>query len=105
VFMAVHYPAYVGKPAGTTLYASGTEAYKLNRAIDTDTVKGGNNDGKVTFGELTTRYRWFVRQKVGDANYRKIPESLNGSSVRWLWIGGGLAIVLAFILYLKVHEN
>lgn len=108
VFMAVHYPAYVGKPAGTTLYASGSEAYKLNKTIDTDTTKGGNNDGKVTYGELSARYRWFVKQKLGPANYAKIPESLssiNAEGKKWVWVGVGAAAIIAIILYFKAHEN
>lgn len=36
VYMAIHWPAAIGKPLNATMYAAGTSAYAANSGLDTD---------------------------------------------------------------------
>lgn len=49
LYMAVHYPAAIGKDNSFVLYSEGSEAYTANRGLDS------NNDGVVTRGEAVSR--------------------------------------------------
>ena len=51
LYMAIHWPAAVGKEDSYTLYSSGSKAYKANKGLDI------NKDGKVTRGEAVYRAR------------------------------------------------
>jgi hypothetical protein len=47
VYMAILYPAAVGKPSGTILFSSPSLAYQQNRGLD------ANHDGNITKAEAT----------------------------------------------------
>lgn len=101
VVLAVHYPAGVGKSENTVLYRSGTEAYKLNAAFDTDVAKGGNKDGAVTVKEVVERYAYFVRQAVGQEAYKdfeKLSYPTQGQALKWI-IAGALGLAVALWAY------
>lgn len=100
VIMSVHYPAYMGKERSKVLYSTGSSAYRLNSTFDTDTVKGGNNDGNVTLGEVTDRYKYFVRVRLGDTDYAKIEHIDLDSNINILYVLGIVAAGLAGGYYL-----
>jgi hypothetical protein len=51
VYMAILYPAAIGKGASHVLFSSGTTAYQQNAGLDT------NKDGSVTVGEAAAKVR------------------------------------------------
>ena len=105
VIMSVHYPAYMGQSRSKVLYSEGSEAYRLNKTFDTDTLKGGNNDGAVTLGEVVDRYRYFIRVRLGDANYAQIT-SVELDSTRSILVYLGVLAGLAGGYYLlKKYGN
>jgi peptidoglycan hydrolase-like protein with peptidoglycan-binding domain len=56
-YMAVLFPAAIGKGAGHVLFRRGTTAFRQNRGLDL------NGDGEVTVGEATSK----VRDRLGGA--------------------------------------
>jgi hypothetical protein len=51
VYMAILYPAAVGKPSDYTLFESGTKSYEQNKGFDS------NNDKKITPSEVSSKVR------------------------------------------------
>lgn len=48
--MATFAPAYMGKPANTTIYSKGSTGYSRNKYLNTD------KDGKITVAEIGAKY-------------------------------------------------
>lgn len=51
VYMAILYPAAIGKPASHALFKEGSIAYEQNKGFD------GNRDGKITLAEISGKVR------------------------------------------------
>ncbi|HEX7026323.1 MAG TPA: peptidoglycan-binding protein [Gammaproteobacteria bacterium] len=51
VYMAILYPAAIGKPASHALFKSGTVAYEQNKGLDE------NRDGNITLAEISGKVR------------------------------------------------
>jgi hypothetical protein len=51
LYMAILYPAAIGKPRDTTLFSKGTTVYSQNKGLDT------NRDGKITIAEAVAAVR------------------------------------------------
>lgn len=102
VIMSVHYPAYMGKERSKVLYSQGSQAYALNKTFDTDTAKGGNSDGSVTLGEVVDRYKYFVRVRLGDAEYAKMNHiDLDSTNKIWYYFGVAAALAGGYFLLKK----
>jgi peptidoglycan hydrolase-like protein with peptidoglycan-binding domain len=59
VYMAILYPAAIGKPSDNTLFESGTKVYKQNKGLD------ANNDGKITIQEAAAAVRKKYERGLG----------------------------------------
>jgi len=59
VYMAILYPAAIGKPSDDTLFKAGTTVYKQNKGLD------ANSDGKITIHEAASAVRKKYERGLG----------------------------------------
>lgn len=59
VYMAILYPAAIGKPIKTTLFIENSKAYNQNKGLD------GNKDGKITINEAAMAVRKKYEKGIG----------------------------------------
>lgn len=62
VYLAVFSPAFLGRPDSTVAYSSPSKAYTLNKALD------GNNDGKITVGDVKLAISRFIPKGFGSGS-------------------------------------
>lgn len=82
-YLAVFYPAYIGRPASTVIFSSGDTGYAQNSGLDR------NGDGVITVGDVTAT----IDGVVAAAQGRQPLEVPVGSSLL-SWAFGGLVVAL-----------
>ncbi len=63
VYMAILYPADIGKPVSTGVFSDPSVAYSQNKGLDTD------KDGKVSIGEISAKIRSEYEKGLRQGNY------------------------------------
>lgn len=82
-YLAVFYPAYIGRDPGTVIFASGSAGYAQNVGLDKD------GDGLITVGDVTTT----INRVIADAQTRPPLDVTVGVSMA-AWAFGGLVVAL-----------
>lgn len=65
LYMAVLWPAAIGKSSGSQLWAKGSTPYRVNRGLDLD------KDGCITKGEAAAKVRALLKQGYAEGNVWK----------------------------------
>ncbi len=82
-YLAVFYPAYIGRPATTVIFSSGDTGYAQNAGLDR------NGDGVITVGDVTAT----IDGVVAAAQGRPALDVAVGASLL-SWMFGGLVVAL-----------